>query len=353
MQPSPPQLAPIGAIGLVLLACPLYALMLAALLSMPKGDPASIGPEGGLNVSLTYLYALVSGVLLWIVLGILLWSGWKNGGMPRWAEIGAGILFGLSAIAAAVAANLSYNYPGGWLIVVPGSLPPLIALYAMWAHLPALHAVFRPDVTSGAMLGAIAVVIIAPPPLAYLDALQFPARLARQDEEGKALIAEREAEFATHEQEQQAKFHRLTPDSPLGDYLDSYPDRLVDHEQVVAGARLVKSRQSDAERLLKEVKLYGLRELWRLDLEATPALCEAFGAALLKEATAEPDFDSTVAELFEDLLPNLKWLVAEHCSLDDGLAAAEPRVRHVVAGNRPDTRWDGTLAAIVELRQRH
>ena len=340
-----------GAIALILLACPLYALMLAAIFAMPGGDPGRYGAEDRLAVALSQLYALGSGVSLWIVLGILLSSVWRRSGVPRWAAIGAGVLFPLSGIAAVVAAGLAYSYPGGWLILVPASLPPLIALYAMWARLPALHGVLRPDITSGALLGAIAIVIVATPPLSYLDALQFPAYLAQQHEEGEAIIAKREAEFAKHEQEKEAWVQGLTPDSSLWDYLN--PDHVPDgrREQAVEGAHLVKSRQSDAIQLLKEVNIYWLNDLWRLDLEATPALCEAFGAALLKEATGQPSYDFNVGEDLERQLPNMKWLVGAHCNLDDGLAVAETRVRRVATVQHGDPRWDGFLAAIVELRR--
>jgi hypothetical protein len=313
--------------------------MLVAILSMPGGDPRSYGGESSLAASLSYLYALVSGVLLWVVLGILLWSGWRNGGMPRWAGIGAGVLFGLSGIAAAVATGLSYSYPEGWLILVSESLPPLIALYAIWARLPALHAVLRPDITSGALLGVIAVVIIATLPLWYLDALQFLARMAREDEANNAFIAQRE----------QAKFQRLTPDSPLLDYLEMGLDR----ELAVAGARQVTSRQSDAVMLLKEGKIGRLENLWRFDLEATPALCEAFGAALHKEIEDELN-DGYLKINLEVQLPNMKWLVAEHCNLDDGVTAAETRIRPLIPEMQPFElpRWQQFLAALAELRQK-
>jgi hypothetical protein len=235
---------------------------------------------------------------------------------------------------------------------VPASLPPVVALFALWACLPALHAVLRPDVASGALLSAIAVVIAATAPLAYLDALQLPARLARQNVEAEAEIAQREAESAKREEEKEARFQRLTPESSLWDYLD--PDRIPDgkREQAVEAARRVKTRQPDAEKLLKEVKLYWLRDLWRLDLEAAPSLCEAFGAALLKDVTEQTEYDFSVGEDLELQLPNLKWLVGAHCNLDDGLVVAETRVRRVVAVQHGDPRWDQFLAAIVELRGR-
>jgi hypothetical protein len=351
MQTSPPQSPPIGAIALLMLACFPYFIMLAAILSEAGGDPASYGGEGRMAAAFSELYALASGVLLSIVLGILLLIGWMNGEMPRWAAIGAGILYPLSVIAAGVAIDLSYYYPGGWLVLVPGLLAPVIALFAMWARLPALHAVLRPDVTSTELLGAIAILILVTPALSYLDELQLPARVARYQEQTEAVMATRAAEWTKHRQENEARFQGLTPDSSLWDYLN--PQRIPDgrDEQALAGARQVKSRQTDAVLLLREGKVHWLPQLSQLDLAATPALCEAFGAGLLKEATG-PGYDLNVGEDLERQLPNLKWLVGEHCNLDDGLAAAETVIRRITAVNRGDQRWAEFLAAIVELRRK-
>ena len=210
VQPSPPQSPAIGAIALVVLACFPYALMLAAFLTMPGGDPGAFGAEGSLAASLSQLYALVSGVLLWALLGLLLLIGRKSGGMPRGVAIGAGVFYPLSGLAAFIAAYLSYSYPGGWLIVVSALLPPAVALLGIWASVPALHAVFRPDITGGALLGLIAAIVIAMAPLWYLDDLQFPARLAREQAEGEATVAQREAEWEKHREERLAQFQGLT-----------------------------------------------------------------------------------------------------------------------------------------------
>src|SRR5438046_3634768 len=106
---------------------------------MPGVDPAGYGGEGRMAQAFSQIYALGAGILLWILLGVLLLTGWINGEMPRWAAIGTGFLFPLSGIAAFLAVGVAYSYPGGWLVVVPALLPPLITLYALWAHLPALR----------------------------------------------------------------------------------------------------------------------------------------------------------------------------------------------------------------------
>jgi hypothetical protein len=355
-QPSLPSSPPIGAVAVVLLACPLYIVMLAAIFAMPGGDPGSYGAEGSLAATLSALFALIFGGLLWIALAGLLTIGALYGDMPHWAKIAAAVLYPLSGIAALTAGGLSYSYPGGWLVLVVAVLPPLIALYAIWARLPALHTTFRPDVTSAVLLGAIGVVILATLPLAYVDELLFPGRLARQDAEAQALIAEREAEWARHRQEEGEKFRQLTPDSPLRDYLNpaGMPEGDAGYRQALEGARQVKQRQIEAVALIEEGKVRWLKDLAELDLQATPALCNAFDAALRKDATKEgPNWN--VGEELERQLPNMKWLVAEHCRLDAGVNAVETRVRLITGamgeqdGGRP--RWMGFLTALAQLHQ--
>jgi len=331
-------------------ACFPYAILLAVFIDMPGGDPAGYGGEGRMAQAFSQLYALASGILLWIALGALLLIGWINGRMPRWAAILAGVLYPLSGIATFVAVDLAYDHPGGWLVAVPAALPPLIACFAMWARLPALHAVLQPDATSAVLLGAIATLIGLTPALSYLDELQFPARVAREQEQMEAVAAQRGAEWAKHRVENEARFAALTPDSSLWDYIN--PQLIPDgqEQQAMEGARRVKSRQNDAVLLLQQGKFHWLTQLWQLDLEATPALCQAFGAGLLTEANG-PAYDWNVGEYLERQLPNLKWLVGAHCNLDDGMAAVETRLRRITAVNPGDPHWDGFLAAIVELRR--
>jgi hypothetical protein len=80
----------------------------------------------------------------------------------------------------------------------------------------------------------------------------------------------------------------------------------------------------------------------------------AFDAALRKDATQDgPNWNA--GEELERQLPNMKWLVAEHCRLDDGVSAVETRVRLITGamgeqdGGRP--RWLEFLAALAQLHQ--
>ena len=76
----PAQPSPAGAIALAVAGCIPYALLIVSLIyGPPGGDPSQYGPEDRLDQSLAQLYAILFGVALWIVIGILLRIAVKTG----------------------------------------------------------------------------------------------------------------------------------------------------------------------------------------------------------------------------------------------------------------------------------
>jgi len=355
----PAQLSPSGAIALAVAACIPYGLLIVSLIyGPPGGDPSQYGPEDRLDQSLAQLYAIFFGVMLWIVIGIVLRIAVRTGG-PRWAIIGAGVLFPISAIAAFVASAASFDLPGGWSILVPALLPPLLAAWAIWLRSLRLRALVTIERASLAMLGAVAVVCAARIPLDILDRLQMPARAAAATK-NEAIVTQLAGERARREREQRDKFARLTPESPFADYLDylnaNLPER--EHEKAIAQARQARTRQEAAVTLLQEEKppLFEMRELWRLDVAATPELCSALNGALINRANWD-ELNQLVGAYLEDQLPNMKFFTAAGCKLDPALDAAAARVQKIIVPMSkadPDReRWDAFIAAISALRQVH
>lgn len=234
-------------IALAVLACIPYGLMLAILYADPPGgDPSSYGGEGRLAEAFAALYAMIFGFLLWVVLGVLTLLAARSG-VPRWAVIGAGVAYPVSALAAFFAGEANFAMPGGWSILVPALLPPLIAGYAIWLRVPALRAKIPAETASMAALGAIAFVCAATIPLGLIDQLQMPARVAAYQKQNEAIRVEREASSAQQEQEKQERYARLTPNSPLQDHLDfifSTYEKNPGFDKAVEGARQAKSRQA-------------------------------------------------------------------------------------------------------------
>jgi hypothetical protein len=149
---SPPRSVPIGAILLLAIAGFLYLGLIYNIAAQ-----GGIGPEDSLGQAILCLFLTI---LLWLVLAILLLVGGVMGEMPGPAPIVAAVLTPVSGIAAFTAIDL-YSRHGEWAITVIALLPLLIALYAMWARLPALHAMFPPRTTSLAIWSAILLLSMA------------------------------------------------------------------------------------------------------------------------------------------------------------------------------------------------
>ena len=387
--PRAPRMASIGAWLLLGFACLLYLALMRDIVPSParefiqRGEPASNAIEEAFT-------ALVAGFLiclLWIVLAILLFLRRKGQKTPPQELVAAAILF--SGIAAYYATDLYARY-AGWAIVVPALLPPSIALYAIWARLPTLHAPLPAKIVNPAVWGAILVLTIAPLPLSVIDARIYAAgEPERQRQREAYLAAQNQIQAQVTEQTRErdiARFQALNADSPLRDYFlylpgASDPELSARGQEALAKARQVKSRQSDVVALLEEPtpgdtsargrgNIESLEDLWRLDIEATPAVCKAYGDALRQEAEnilkyiqkynsrdQQDDYAWAlwawdVREALERQLPNMKWLIHEHCDLGDVLAVVETRVRELCdLGRCADTNADGhrTLAFLDTL----
>ena len=389
--PRAPRIASIGAWLLLGFACLLYLALMHDIVPSParaliqRGEPASNAIQAGFDELIRTVLIL----LLWIVLAILLFLGGTGRKAPLQTRVAAAILLPLSGVAAIYATDLYARY-AGWAIVVPALLPPVIALYAMWARLPVLHAAFPAKTVNAAIGGAILVLTIAPVPLSAVDASIYAAGEPERQRQREALRAANEQIDVRRSKEflerDIARYQALNADSPLRDVLGqlpggSDPELSARREEVLAKARQVKTRQSDVVALLEEPppgdtstrgrgKIEWLEDLWRLDIEATPAVCKAYGDALRQEAenvrkyirkynTREQQADYgwalwawDVREALERQLPNIKWLIHEHCDLGDTLAVVETRVRELCElGQCADTNSDGrrTLAFLDTL----
>jgi hypothetical protein len=239
-------------------------------------------------------------------------------------------------------------------------LPPLIALWAIWLRSPRLRPLVTVERASIAGLATVAIVCAATIPLNILDRLQMPARAAADARKNEAIAAQLAAERARRERAQRGKFASLTPESPFADYLDYLNANLPEpeHEKAVAQARRSATRQEAAVTLLQEEKapLFEMRELWRLDVAATPELCSALNGALIKRANWD-ELNQLVGAYLEDQLPNMKFFTAAGCKLDPALDAATARVQKIIVpmGKAdPDReRWNAFIAAVSALRQAH
>jgi hypothetical protein len=230
---------------------------------------------------------------------------------------------------------------------VPALLPPLIALYALWARLPSLHATLRAGATSAVLGGAIVLLTLAPLVAATRAALPDPARDARLAEAGRANEERMAMEASQAREREEAEFASLGPDSPLEDYL-IYRSSMAYGERALAGIRQVKNRQADVVSLLQRGRIGALRELSQFNVEPTAELCQAYGEALAGAASnvtkTRSDYLMVAIDL-EQQLPNMKWLIANRCDLGPALGLLEGNVRAVADSSRM-TGFADTLAAL-------
>lgn len=331
---------PYGAIALFAIAFLLYSGFLANLLGSRGTDMAGRGMALG--------FAAIIGVVLWLVLTGLFVLAWFNGRLPGWLAVAMLIVLPLSAIAAAAAAGLAEER-GYWLMAAPILLPPLLALLALWGRLAALHAVLPVGPTSAVLGGAIMLLTVVPLVMGWIETMPNPERDAARAEQQRRYEQETERRQQQAREQEEARFARLGPDSSLADYLDYLPPGSPRHAQAVAGARLLKSRNQDAVALLREGRLNDLRALGRLDLDVAQ-ICPAYVAALqalaMKIDRSQPGHVNAAIDV-EWQLPNLKWLAAARCDLDEALTLVETKVR-AIADN---VRLTGIADQVAALRK--
>jgi hypothetical protein len=338
---------------LLAIAVLLYAAWLAAMVGAPSWvEPGTGGGETRIAEAWATLYVLALGIPLWLVLGALLLLAWRKGLAPPVLSAASGILYALAAIATFGAAQTCFTWPGGWSILVPALLPPLLALYGIWVRTPALGAGVLRRVPAAA-LGGVALVAAAAIPFAIIDPAGYPARLAQHQQSMNAQFARRDAELQQKAQQWENGIHKLGPDSPLAAWLE-YVNGSVEgeplHLKALDGARKSNSRQADAVALLDNGRILRLVDLWQLDLAATSALCMAYDHALTRLAATDEPIESEVGKQIERQLPNIKFLLAGGCDLASGLGAVAKRAEEVTQVNPGDAHWPQLVATLAALR---
>jgi hypothetical protein len=291
-------------------------------------------------------FGMIFGAALWLVLALLLLIAAIHGAMPTTGKIGAAVLLPVSAVAASIAADL-YSHRADWAFAIVLALPLLIAAYALWARLPALHATLPPLQITAIMGSVLVLLCLAPLAGMKLAVAATPSPEVQVSADKAHAEAMRQEEEAALKREDEA-FAKLGPDSSLRDYLLYLPGGDSRSRDALAGARKVKSRQADAVALLNAGRLEALTDLFRLDLQATPELCQAYDNALANAAgqvtKARSDYLSIAIDL-EQQLPNIEWLVAEGCNLDGSLGLLAEHVRAVSDSQRMEN-FANTLSGL-------
>ena len=330
---SPPEPAaksggvPVGTILLLILAVLLYAAMMGSLSDVSNTDAAGRGMA-------TAFGALFATILL-VDLAILLVVAAVKGQMSLAGTIGSLIVVPATTVAIWIAADALANRDRS-AIWVPALMPPLIALYALRARFAPLRAVMNGVATDIAMGVAVVGLVGVPLERALFPPPPDPVAEARAAEEERARL-EREKQAAREAREREAaRFAALGRDSAMADYMPFlYGTYSLEAH---AGIRQVKTRQADAVTLLNNGRLSDLAQLLVFDVDATPEVCAAYGAALARDtAKVDPKVTSNYLGEAIDLerqLPNLQWLAGEGCDLNAPLMQLEKNLRAVADSSR-------------------
>jgi hypothetical protein len=104
-------------------------------------------------------------------------------------------------------------------------------------------------------------------------------------------------------------------------------------EEALAGIHKLNDRQKQAEDLLAQGVFALLIELPDLDVEATPAIVQAYKARLLDLAKSNQRDDARtviyawIASQVDPYLPAIQWMAERHCGCASQVAALDAVVR--------------------------
>lgn len=318
---------PVGTILLLILAVLLYAAMMGNLSDAPHTDAAGRG--------MAKAFAAIFATVLFVVLALLLIVAAVKGQMSIVGTVGSIFVVPAALVAIWIASDAWGNRDAS-AIWVPALLPPAIALYAVRVRFAALRALVNGVVADIAMGVVVVVLVGAPLQRTLFPPPTDPVAEARGAEEERArLEREEQAAREAHEREA-AQFAALGPDSSMADYMPFLYGNYS--REAHEGIRQVKTRQADAVALLNDGRLGDLADLLVFDVDATPEVCAAYGAALARDtAKVDPKAGSNqlgVAIDLERQLPNLQWLTGEGCDLGAPLVQLEKNLRAVADSSR-------------------
>jgi hypothetical protein len=258
--------------------------------------------------------------LLWGLLAAVL----VMSGMPRWSVWAAWVLHPAS-FAAAIAVLDKGNR--SWWILVPALAPLAIAAYASWAYVPALRSTIPSVAAGSAAWGLVFVLAVLP----WADMIQSSRE---SDERSLTALADSEA-FEGKEARPQSlvELQRLTPESPLWEWINYTDARKGVRDEAFAGIRNLTRRQADADEMLANGVTGFLKDLPSLGLDATPTIVAAHKKNLRKmtEGIVRPDAGSVkyswISWEIDPYLPSIQWMAEKHCGCSGEVAALEAAVR--------------------------
>ena len=306
---------------LLVLAGLLWLTMMAMVATINESDAAGRG--------MSYGFAFVTAIALWVALAILVLLAASRGVMPGWLKPAALVLVPLSfaaALATISVLNGRGNEVAGWPVVIPAAMPLLILSYVIWTMSPSIRTAFAPALMESGVWGVVLLLSLIPWPL--LQAKKRRDAATQATYEARAKASEDSAA-----QSLESGFDSLTPETPLREWLAFATAGNDMRERTLEGIRALPNRQAEAEALTGDDVAMLMYELRNLGLEATPALCRSANDLLASHAesfrakaatTARYEIEGSAIERY---LFAMQWLAGNRCDIERALAAYDGVVR--------------------------
>jgi hypothetical protein len=318
----------------LVIALLLWAGMLATLATLNDSDPA--------GNAMSQAFGALFTIAVWALLGVLVILAGIKGQMPGWTIAAAGLLLPASCVAALAAGDLlkdTLDSPARWPILVPAVAPLLIAAFALWVYFPRIHQAVPAALAGSVVWGLVLALSIAPWPLVPMRTQAREARMA---------------EYQRQQDENRARFAKLSPDAPLWEWLPfiRYGTTNEFQAEALSHIRHLKTRQSDAE-VMMERGDFPLGSLYELELDPTASLCDKARRLLRKRAqelqpkVPNQEKYTVVAVEMDGAVSDMQWLVKNKCDCN-----AESVAFEAVANSYQEVNGRGwTLVELRKLRE--
>ena len=152
--------------------------------------------------------------------------------------------------------------------------------------------------------------------------------------------------------ERLAHFNRLTPGSPVRDWMQFLDVSYGLHDEAARGIKGLAHKQAGIEQMLNSGDSTGFESLWEFDLSPTPELCEGVRKFLREQSIAVKPGPAHRRYRDIEVAVNsyeytLRWFAKQGCPMRDELDALATALR-----GYPDVRAGALfLAALDEMRK--
>ena len=306
--------------------------------------------DASMGVGIGYFTSSAFAAFTWLWVGGLLLVAGSRDLLPGWGNLVAFVLGPASAAAGMAAFYLLSDPHTRWPVIVPVVAPVLLAGYAFALMQPSLRPAASTPAAALTLWLLVLVLAVAPWPMLIAQ--------VRTKALQRAQNATNQAEWEVKEKERNRtlnleKLQAMPPGASIDKW---YPlpdaDSGVQTEAIEA-LRHDPGRQAQIEEMLG----YGIHRamtlLPDLDLQPTPALCQAAGTYLAATAKSNhlrkrnDPVPYTAEVSFHENLAGIRWLIAHGCNCDEGIAALDASARTYL--DSPDRQK--LLADLAALRQ--